>query len=167
METYGWKCSVTKTRDDVSLLSYEVSHDEDNETNLNHCFSSRALTSLIFFLRRINPKNLFYKFSSPRPYVKFNVFSPLNSRIDTEIEDAYPSPKDIPDFCFPVVQADITECSIYAVVYRLRVSPTYTITSHGGTFNHPDFPGVTITVPKKAVPPKAKFPLQLKVGMVL
>ena len=88
--------------------------------------------------------------------------------MDTDIEDDYPSPKDIvPDFCFPVVQADITECSTYAVVCRLRVSPTYTITSHGGTFSHPDYRGVSVTVPKKAVPTKAKFPLHLKVGVML
>ena len=87
--------------------------------------------------------------------------------MDTDIEDDYPSRKDIPDFSFPVVQADITECSTYTVVCRLRVSPFYTLASNGGTFSHPDYPGATVTVPKKAVPTKARFPLQLKVGMVL
>ena len=63
-----------------------------------------------------------------------------------------------------MVQADITECSTYAVVCRLRLSPAYTITVNGGTFSHPDYPDVTIAVPKKSVPNKTKLPLQLKVG---
>ena len=84
----------------------------------------------------------------------------------TDIEDDYPSPEDMPDFYFPVVQTDITECSTYAVVCRLKLSPSYTITSGGGTFTHPDYPGVTVMIPKKAVSPKARFPLHLKVGMI-
>ena len=63
-----------------------------------------------------------------------------------------------------MVQADITEYSTYAVVCRLRLSPAYTITVNGGTFSHPDYPDVTIAVPKKSVPKKTKLPLQLKVG---
>ncbi|XP_068705818.1 uncharacterized protein [Montipora foliosa] len=84
----------------------------------------------------------------------------------SDIVDDYPSPIDIPDFSFPVVQADITECSTYAVVCRLRLSPAYTITVKGGTFSHPDYPDVTIAVPKKAVPNKTKLPLQLKLQEV-
>ncbi|XP_068737141.1 uncharacterized protein [Montipora capricornis] len=85
----------------------------------------------------------------------------------SDIVDDYPSPNDIPDFSFPVVQADITECSTYAVVCRLKLSPEYTITVNGGTFSHPDYPDVTISVPKKSVPNKTKLPLQLKVQEVL
>ncbi|XP_068736785.1 uncharacterized protein [Montipora capricornis] len=85
----------------------------------------------------------------------------------SDIVDDYPPPIDIPDFAFPVVQADITECSTYAVVCRLRLSPAYTITVNGGTFSHPDYPDVTIAVPKKSVPSKTKLPLQLKVQEVL
>ena len=81
-----------------------------------------------------------------------------------DIEDEFPFHHDTPDFFFPVAQADITECSTYAVVCRLKASPTFTITSSSGSFSHPDHPDVTIKVPKKAVPPKAKFPLELKVG---
>ena len=81
----------------------------------------------------------------------------------TDIDDEYPN--EVPDFSFPVVQADITECSIYTVICRLKPSPTYTISLSGGCFNHPDYPGVAVTVPKKAVSVKSKFPLQLKVGM--
>ncbi|XP_068705804.1 ankyrin-3-like isoform X2 [Montipora foliosa] len=84
----------------------------------------------------------------------------------SDIVDDYPSPIDIPDFSFPVVQADITECSTYAVVCRLRLSPAYTITVKGGTFSHPDYPDVTIAVPKTAVPNKTKLPLQLKLQEV-
>ena len=82
----------------------------------------------------------------------------------TDIEDDSPSHQATSDFFFPFAQADITECSTYAVVCRLKPSPTYTITSKGGSFSHPDYPGVTIVVPKKAVPPKAKFSVELKVG---
>ena len=82
----------------------------------------------------------------------------------TDIEDDFPSQQGTPDFFFPVAQAEITECSTYAVVCRLKSSPIYTITPNGGLFSHPDYPGVSINVPKKAVRPKAKFPLELKVG---
>ena len=83
-----------------------------------------------------------------------------------DFEDNLPSHMKIPDFSFPVAQADVSECSTYAVVCRLKASPTYTITSSGGSFSHPDFPDVTITIPENAVAPKAKFPLELKVQEV-
>ena len=83
----------------------------------------------------------------------------------TEIEDDCPSRMEIPDLFFPVAQADITECSTYAVVSRLKASPTYTITSKGGSFSHPDYPGVTVTISENAVASNVKFPLMLKVGM--
>ena len=85
----------------------------------------------------------------------------------TDIKDEYPSAKDVPDFHFPIVQAEITECSTYAVVCRLKSSPSYNITSNGGSFNLPEYPDVCVTIPKKAVAPKAKIPLQLKVGILL
>ena len=81
-------------------------------------------------------------------------------------EDSHPSHMKITDVFFPVAQADISECSTYAVVCRLKASPTYTITSGGGSFSHPDFPDVTITIPENAVTNKAKFPLELKVQEV-
>ena len=82
----------------------------------------------------------------------------------TEMEDDFPSHVEISDIFFPVAQADITECSTYAVVCRLKASPIYTITSKGGSFSHPDYPGVKVTIPENAVAPNAKFPLVLKVG---
>ena len=81
-----------------------------------------------------------------------------------DIEDDYPAKDKVPNFLFPVVQAGIFECSTYAVVSRLKVSPTYNITVNGGTFGHPDYPQVAIRVPKKAVGTKTKLSLQLKVG---
>ena len=87
-------------------------------------------------------------------------------RSGQDVEENYPSHMKIPEFFFPVAQADISECSTYAVVCRLKASPTYTITSAGGSFSHPDFPGVTVTIPEKAVAPNAKFPFELKVQEV-
>ena len=83
-----------------------------------------------------------------------------------DIEDERPSHKDIPDLFFPVAQADINECSTYAVVCRLKSSPPYTITSTGGLLIHPDYPGVTVTVPENAVAPESPFILKLKVGVI-
>ena len=84
----------------------------------------------------------------------------------TDIKDERPSHKDIPDLLFPVAQADINECSTYAVVCRLKSSPPYTITSTGGLFIHPDYPGVTVTIPENAVAPESPFTLELKVGVI-
>ncbi|XP_015755586.1 PREDICTED: uncharacterized protein LOC107335136 isoform X1 [Acropora digitifera] len=77
----------------------------------------------------------------------------------------YPCPSKVP-FSFPVVRAGITKCSTYAVVSRLRLSSTYTITVSGGTFAHPDYPEVTVTVPQKAVATETSLSLQLKVQEV-
>ena len=87
-------------------------------------------------------------------------------RCRQDFEDNLPSHMKIPDFFFPVAQADVSECSTYAVVCRLKASPIYTLTSDGGSFSHPDFPDVTVTIPENAVAPKAKFPLELKVQEV-
>ena len=84
----------------------------------------------------------------------------------TDIEAERPCHKDIPDLFFPVAEADITDCSTYAVVSRLKPSPNYTITSTGGLFRHPDYPGVTITIPKNAVAPESRSTLELKVGVI-
>ena len=84
----------------------------------------------------------------------------------TEIEDDLPSHVEIPDLFFPFAQADITECATYAVVCRLKPSPTYTITSKGGSFSHPDYPDVKVTIPENAVASNAEFPLELKVGLM-
>ena len=86
----------------------------------------------------------------------------FSSRV-TDIEDEHPSQKEIPDLFFPVAQADVYECSTYAVVCRLKSSPTYTITSTGGLFSHPDYPGVMVTIPENAVAPESPFTLELKV----
>ena len=83
-----------------------------------------------------------------------------------DLEEKHPPHVKIPDVFFPVAQTDISECSTYAVLCRLKVSPTFTITSGGGSFSHPDFPGVTVRIPKNAVALNAKFPLQLKVQEV-
>ena len=89
-----------------------------------------------------------------------------NIRCRQDIKDNLPFHMKIPDFFFPVAQADVSECSTYAVVCRLKASPVYTITPGGGSFSHPDFPDVTITIPENAVAPGATFPLELKVQEV-
>ena len=83
-----------------------------------------------------------------------------------DIEDDNPCTMNAP-YSFPVVRAGISKCSTYAVVSRLKLSPTYTITVNGGTFAHPDYPHVTITVPRKAVASETKLSLRLKVGCAI
>ena len=87
-------------------------------------------------------------------------------RCRQDVEDNHPSHMKIPDVFFPVAQADISECSTYTVVCRLKASPTYSITFGGGSFSHPDFPGVEVTIPDNSVAPDAKFPFELKVQEV-
>ena len=91
----------------------------------------------------------------------FNILHDIH--LITVIEDDYPCPNNVP-YSLPVVRAGITKCSTYALVSRLKLSPTYTITVSGGTFVHPDYPQVTITVPEKAVATETRLSLQLKVG---
>ena len=85
----------------------------------------------------------------------------------TDIEDRYPSTKDVPDFHYPIVQAEITECSTYAIVSRLKSSTPYIITSYGGSFNLPEYPDVCVIIPKKAVALEAQIPLKIKVGVLV
>ena len=87
-------------------------------------------------------------------------------RCRQDFEDKHPPHMKIPDVFFPVAQADISECSTYAVVCRLKVSSTNIITSGGGSFSHPDFPGVEVTIPENSVAPEATFPFELKVQEV-
>ena len=82
----------------------------------------------------------------------------------TDIED-YPSLKNVEDLNLPVALADISECSTYAVVCRLRSSPPFNITSSGGSFNHPHYPDVTVTIPENAVPSGTEFSVQLQVDV--
>ncbi|XP_015749616.1 PREDICTED: uncharacterized protein LOC107329441 [Acropora digitifera] len=79
--------------------------------------------------------------------------------------DDYPCPNNVP-YSFPVVLAGIIKCSTYAVVSRLKLSPTFTITVSGGTFVHPNYPEVTITVPQKAVTTETRLSLELGVQEV-
>ena len=95
-----------------------------------------------------------------------DVHGTRDMRCRQDFEDNRSSHMEIPVIFFPVAQADISECSTYAVICRLKASPIYTITSGGGSFSHPDFPDVTITIPENAVAPRAKFPLELKVQEV-
>ena len=95
--------------------------------------------------------------------IKFLLNTLHDNSLITDIKDDYPCPNNLP-YSFPVVRAGITKCSTYAVVSRLKLFPTYTITVSGGTFAHPDYPQVTIIVPQKAVATETKFCLQLKVA---
>ena len=90
-------------------------------------------------------------------------FSPII--LITDIKDKYPSAKDVPDFHYPIVQVEITECSTYAVVSRLKSSTPYIITSNGGSFNLPEYPDVCVSIPKKAVALESQIPLKIKVGV--
>ena len=87
-------------------------------------------------------------------------------RCRQDFEGNHPPHMKIPDVFFPVAQADISECSTYAVVCRLKASSTNIITSGGGSFSHPDFPGVEVTIPENSVAPEATFPFELKVQEV-
>ena len=85
----------------------------------------------------------------------------------TDIEDKYSSAKDVPNFHYPIVQAEITEYSTYTVVSRLKSSTPYIITSYGGSFNLLEYPDVCLTIPEKAVTPEAQIPLKIKVGRLV
>ena len=95
--------------------------------------------------------------------LKFLLNNLHDNSLIADMEDDYPCPNNV-QYSFPVVRAGITKCSTYAVVSRLKLSPAYTITVSGGTFAHPDYPQVTITVPEKAVETETKCSFQLKVG---
>ena len=106
-------------------------------------------------------------FRSHTPQVLMKVLLKIlhGNSLLADIEDDHSCPNNVP-YSFPVVRAGITECSLYVVVSRLKLSRKYTITVNGGTFAHPDYPEVTITVPQKAVATGTRPSLKLKVGYV-
>ena len=138
-----------------SLNDQELKFNTKVELSLSH--SATDLQGYELVIKKLIDKERNY-------WVDVNGTRDIRCRQD--YEDSHPSHMKMPDFFFPVAQADISECSTYAVVCRLKASPTYTITSGGGSFSHPDFPDVTITIPENAVAPKAKFSLELKVQEV-
>ena len=125
-----------------------------------------ALSIWSLFPVLISITSVFFRWQRKSKKVHMIVTSSLGFLSVTGIDDEHLSLEDIPDLFFPVAQADINECSTYAVVCRLKSSPTYTITSAGGLFSHPDYPGVTVTIPENAVAPDAPFTLELKVGVI-
>ena len=61
---------------------------------------------------------------------------------------------------FPVAEAEIEECSTFAVVYRLQTYKA-SFTSKSGKLSPPDFEGITVEWPRNAT--KVTFELGLKV----
>ena len=92
----------------------------------------------------------------------FNNSSAHSYFLMSEIAGDYQSEDDIPDFLLPVAEAEIFQCSCYAVVCRLK-RYEFTITSKAAVFTIPDYPDVTVAVPKNAVPTREKIPIVLKV----
>ena len=115
-------------------------------------------------LLSVDLKNVRWQRKSKKVHMIVTFYLYFSSAAD--IKDEHPSHRDIPDLFFPVAQADVYEYSTYAVVCRLKSSPPYTITSTGGIFSHPDYPGVTVTIPENAVAPESPFTLELKVGVI-
>ena len=162
-----WKCSVRspplQEHEAITSNVIELSSLNGQELKFNNnvklllCHSATNLQGYEIVIKKLIDKET-------------NTWEDVNETMDIrcrdDFEDNPPPPLKIPDVFFPVAQADISECSTYAVLCRLKVSPTYTITSGGGSFRHPDFPGVTVTIPENAVALNAKFPLELKVQEV-
>lgn len=63
---------------------------------------------------------------------------------------------------FPIAEAEIKECSTFAVVYRLRTYKA-TFSAKGGKLSQDDFEGITVVVPKNAT--KTTFEFGLKVRL--
>ena len=57
---------------------------------------------------------------------------------------------DFPDYCLPVAETKITQCSTFAVVCRLKAHK-FTITSQPSTLSLPGFPLVKVHFPSNAV----------------
>ena len=164
---HGWKCSVRSPplQEHEAITSNVVELSSANGQELK--FNTTVKLSLSHSATDLQGYELVIKKLIDKETNSWEeVYGTRDIRCRQDLEDSYPFHMEIPDFFFPIAQADISECSTYAVVWRLKASPTYTITSDGGSFSHPDFPGVTVTIPENAVAPDAKFPMKLKVQEV-
>ena len=81
----------------------------------------------------------------------------------TDIEGDYEKPEDVPDYRFPVAEAEIANCSTFAVVYRLH-KYKYEISSKGRTLAPDDFDGISVVFPRLAT--RTTFNLGLTVRVV-
>ena len=164
---HGWKYSVLSPplQEHEAITSNVIEIFSMNGQELK--FNTKVKLSLSHSATHLQGYELVIKKLIDR---KTNNWEDVDGTVDIrcrqDFEDNHPSHMKIPDFFFPVAQADISECSAYAVVCRLKASPTYTVTSGGGLFSHPDFPGVTVTIPENALALNAKFQLELKVHEV-
>ena len=164
---HGWKYSVLSPplQEHEAITSNVIELFSMNGQELK--FNTKVKLSLSHSATHLQGYELVIKKLIDR---KTNNWEDVDGTVDIrcrqDFEDNHPSHMKIPDFFFPVAQADISECSAYAVVCRLKASPTYTVTSGGGLFSHPDFPGVSVTIPENALALNAKFQLELKVHEV-
>ena len=80
----------------------------------------------------------------------------------SDLQKAYGS--DFPDYLLPVAEIQITQCSTFVVVCRLK-SHVFTITSEPATLFLPDNPLVRIVIPQNSVRAEEKYRLTVKVSV--
>lgn len=71
----------------------------------------------------------------------------------------------IPDYLLPVAVSEITQCSTFAVVCRLK-SYEHTITSKGTEFCLPEYPLVRVAFPPNAVEQEEEMQVIVKVRLL-
>ena len=80
----------------------------------------------------------------------------------SDLEKAYGSI--FSDYLLPVAEIQITQCSTYAVVCRLK-SNVFTITSASSILSLPDYPLVRVLIPENAVRATEKLHVIVKVSV--
>ena len=90
------------------------------------------------------------------------LFVTIYTLSSTVIKDEYSTIEEIPDFSYPVAEAQIPKGSTVAVISRLA-SHEFTVTNKGCTWNHPDYDNLNIIIPKGTSSARDKMNVTVKV----
>lgn len=73
----------------------------------------------------------------------------------------------MPDWMFPFAEAEITDCSSFAVIWRLKSFTFYTSPSQATEFTCTvtEFPGLCVTIPRSSLPTSEDFSVTIRVNI--
>ena len=91
------------------------------------------------------------------------LFVTIYTLSSTVVKDEYSTIEEIPDFSYPVAEAQIPKGSTVAVISRLA-SHEFTVTNKGCSWDHPDYDNLSIVIPKKTISARDKMNVHVKVA---
>ena len=91
----------------------------------------------------------------------------LEIYIVADLPDKHCRGQKVPDWMFPFAEAETTNCSSFAVIWRLKSFTFYKSPSQVTelTCTVPEFPGLCVTIPQSSLPASEHFSVTVKVAI--